>query len=295
MNCQDFESLAGDLTRGVPLEARASEAARAHEADCPRCAARLADERAISEGLRGLSAQAATAAAPSVVETNLLAAFRAQAARRAGAGSPGMEGEPAPATEKVLPFARPAAARRWSWMKTAVASAAAAAAAVTLFVLVAPQKSQPPQRAAQPESPAQTLAALTPPTETGVPAASSVTQDDKSVDVMNVQRTPPASRASSVRTPSRLTTPVAYRGDPGRATRAVRGAADAEIATAFIPLTQDAALAASEGGQVVRVELPRTALQRFGLPMNVERAGERVKADVLFGHDGVARAIRFVR
>jgi hypothetical protein len=47
--------------------------------------------------------------------------------------------------------------------------------------------------------------------------------------------------------------------------------------------------------QVVRVELPRSALQSFGLPVNAERAGERVKADVLLGHDGVARAIRFVR
>ena len=30
------------------------------------------------------------------------------------------------------------------------------------------------------------------------------------------------------------------------------------------------------------------------LPVNYERAGERVKADVLLGDDGIARAIRFV-
>jgi hypothetical protein len=46
---------------------------------------------------------------------------------------------------------------------------------------------------------------------------------------------------------------------------------------------------------MVRVELPRSALVSFGLPMNVERADERIKADVLVGDDGVARAIRFVR
>ena len=50
-----------------------------------------------------------------------------------------------------------------------------------------------------------------------------------------------------------------------------------------------------EGGQIVRVEVPRSALASFGLPMNAERAGERVKADVVLGYDGVARAIRFVR
>jgi len=33
----------------------------------------------------------------------------------------------------------------------------------------------------------------------------------------------------------------------------------------------------------------------FGLPVNQERAESRVKADVLIGEDGLARAIRFVR
>jgi hypothetical protein len=104
-------------------------------------------------------------------------------------------------------------------------------------------------------------------------------------------------RPSAARTPpGRLTpTPAAYRPGLGRNLRPAPAADRAEIATSFIPLTQDAALAAAEGGQVVRVELPRTALERFGLPMNVERAGERVKADLFLGHDGVARAIRFVR
>jgi len=50
-----------------------------------------------------------------------------------------------------------------------------------------------------------------------------------------------------------------------------------------------------DGGQLVRVELPRSALARFGLPVNTERANQRVKADVLFSADGLARAIRFVQ
>jgi hypothetical protein len=48
-------------------------------------------------------------------------------------------------------------------------------------------------------------------------------------------------------------------------------------------------------GYLVRVELPRTALRKFGLPMNEDRAAERVMADVLMGEDGLARAIRFVQ
>jgi hypothetical protein len=68
-----------------------------------------------------------------------------------------------------------------------------------------------------------------------------------------------------------------------------------EIATEFLPITYGGNLSQLDDGQLVRVELPRSALQSFGLPVNAERAGERVKADVLLGHDGVARAIRFVK
>jgi hypothetical protein len=50
-----------------------------------------------------------------------------------------------------------------------------------------------------------------------------------------------------------------------------------------------------ESGQIVRVELPRSALISFGLPMDMERADERIKADVVLGNDGLARAIRFVK
>ena len=50
-----------------------------------------------------------------------------------------------------------------------------------------------------------------------------------------------------------------------------------------------------DGGQIVRVELPRSALANFGLPVNMERYNEKVKADVIFGVDGLAHAIRFVQ
>jgi hypothetical protein len=49
------------------------------------------------------------------------------------------------------------------------------------------------------------------------------------------------------------------------------------------------------GSQIVRVELPRSAMASFGLPVNMDRADQRVKADVLLGVDGLAHAIRFVQ
>ena len=66
-----------------------------------------------------------------------------------------------------------------------------------------------------------------------------------------------------------------------------------EIATDFILLTYDGEVGSE--AQLVRMELPRSAMASFGLPVNMDRADQRVKADVLLGADGLARAIRFVQ
>ena len=68
-----------------------------------------------------------------------------------------------------------------------------------------------------------------------------------------------------------------------------------EIATDFIPLSYMSPASLQDGGQIVRVKLPRSALANFGLPVNMDRYNEQVKADVLFGVDGRAHAIRFVQ
>jgi len=68
-----------------------------------------------------------------------------------------------------------------------------------------------------------------------------------------------------------------------------------EVTTDFIPLVHCVGLDCFEGGQLVRVAMPRLALIFLGLPMNEQLAQEPVTADVLIGGDGVARAIRFVR
>jgi hypothetical protein len=68
-----------------------------------------------------------------------------------------------------------------------------------------------------------------------------------------------------------------------------------EVATDFIPLSYMNVASLQDGGQIVRVELPRSALANFGLPVNMDRYNEKVKADVLLGVDGLAHAIRFVQ
>jgi hypothetical protein len=68
-----------------------------------------------------------------------------------------------------------------------------------------------------------------------------------------------------------------------------------EVATDFMPLEDTMSLAPIESGHVLRVALPRSAMVRFGFPVNQDRMMEPVKADVVFAQDGIARAIRFVK
>lgn len=67
-----------------------------------------------------------------------------------------------------------------------------------------------------------------------------------------------------------------------------------EVATNYLPLTPTAD-AEGMSGQVVRIQLPRSALAQFGVAVTPERADELVKADVVLGDDGLARAIRLIQ
>jgi hypothetical protein len=69
----------------------------------------------------------------------------------------------------------------------------------------------------------------------------------------------------------------------------------AEFVTDFITVAGTDPAEPVDSPILVRVRLPRAALVKFGLPMNEERSSEFVKADVVLGNDGLARAIRFVQ
>jgi anti-sigma factor RsiW len=62
--------------------------------------------------------------------------------------------------------------------------------------------------------------------------------------------------------------------------------------TGFIALPYSDNNLAPEGGVVLQVELPRSALLLAGVPA-AAAAGGRVKAEIMVGADGLARAIRF--
>jgi hypothetical protein len=255
MKCREFEDIVNDLVRAKMIDAASRTAGVAHAENCGRCASRLADERALSAGLKSLAVSDEGKAAPASVETALLEAFRAQASN---------------------PPARHLPVRSRSRPRWALAAAAATLIAVGFIVYRAIQNE--PQK------------------------------DDRAH--IKKTTTPRPSVASEERVVNDAVEPGPRRGS--RAPRPRRGgrpriikpliidgmttyANDSEYATDFFPLSYGEDQKPMESGEVIRVQMPRSALIAFGLPVNVERADVPVKADLLVGEDGLARAIRFVR
>ncbi len=142
-----------------------------------------------------------------------------------------------------------------------------------------------------------------------VVALRSRTTDDKNpkvaeVEAPKVQETPrkPANNDSVVARDSRVDEPepkVVHYQPKRRSNRRPATAVAAnhvnEIATDFMPLGYMNPASLQDGGQIIRVELRRSALANFGLQVNMDRYNEKVKADILLGVDGLAHAIRFVQ
>jgi hypothetical protein len=74
----------------------------------------------------------------------------------------------------------------------------------------------------------------------------------------------------------------------------VPAAEELEQPAEFYPIRPDALQVMSGPVRVARVRLPREVLADLGVVPDINRVGESVQADVVFGEDGVARAIRLV-
>ncbi|HZF38445.1 MAG TPA: hypothetical protein VE715_06465 [Blastocatellia bacterium] len=255
MNCGEFEDIVNDLARVKMSDAASRAVGMAHVEICGRCASRLADERALSAGLNSLAASDEGKAAHASVEAALLEAFRARASNR---------------------LARPLPVQSKSWPRWALAAAAAILIAFGFIVYRAIQNE------AQKDD-----KALTERTPAPQPA---INREDQ---VVNGAVEPEPRRGSRTTQPRR-----------GNRSRLIKPfiqdsmtfyAKDREYTTDFFPLSYGDDQKPMESGEVIRVQMPRSALIAFGLPVNVERADVPVKADLLVGEDGLAWAIRFVR
>ncbi|MDQ3821544.1 MAG: hypothetical protein M3362_28225 [Acidobacteriota bacterium] len=278
MSCKNFEAVITELARGQMTEAGARASALAHMESCKPCAVRHADEQALTAGLRAAAANIATAEASARLEEALVSAFRQRTAT------------------PLSPTAQTAYRTLSGWATLAVAAAAAflvvSAFGISRLIFNGSADSSPRQEARinqpAPASSTATVPQNPAPTSTETESMTAVDDSEQPLAVTQPPRFAEKPHAQSFNT---VLNNKSRRGSKGYPLAANERE---EIATDFLPLTYGG-LSQMDGGQVIRVEVPRSALQSFGLPMNAERAGERVKADVLVGNDGVARAIRFVR
>lgn len=153
----------------------------------------------------------------------------------------------------------PAPRRRW----LIVATAGSIAAGILLFKLMAPQP---------------------PPVASVAPVHQPETQSIRPVEVRSAASDSPARiRKKRNRQVNRVSRP-----EP-------QAPAPAELQTEFLPVLHGDGWTPLDGGRLVRVRLPRSAMGVFGLPVEEGRTQDRVQADVMLSDDGALRAIRFVR
>jgi hypothetical protein len=66
------------------------------------------------------------------------------------------------------------------------------------------------------------------------------------------------------------------------------------VDSGFIPLPNASQIGPNEEVNLVRVEVPRSAMIALGYDVKPEEASASVQADVMLGNDGLARAVRFI-
>jgi len=285
MNCQSFEGIVSELARdrdSDQVQANLRERALVHLDECAACARRLQDERALTRCFQEMARDMKSLTGPTRVEEHLLKTFRQTFAVPVSSPARAMNRQ----RSEVRSRRSEIRGRRSRWIM--------AAAAVLLIVTgiaglrrYAVRQSQPGTGGSE-NAVVQTSPKASPST-VNVGTTNSPTKPDRELPGA-VRRTNPHRQARSLTTASNTSrqvlapTPAAIISDTNR-----------EVATHFMPLGYGGPINLQDGGQLVRVELSRSAMLNMGLPVNMDRYGERVKADVLLGADGLARAIRFVQ
>jgi hypothetical protein len=264
MNCRDFDAILLELVRGQAA-GLAMEEGRAHAAGCARCAALFSEQRRLSVGLEALAARADQDRPPERIESALRAEFRRQHARAPRPGVYRWQGASARSSFRLF-------WNRRAWALAAIAIALAGGLIGARFLKkpgVTPLTQSQPQRAAQPGT------ALPPAVAAANPQLLSGHAATRSAAKQGVSH--PRALARS------------------RAASTHEQASRDEWATNFYPLPYGSGLGLDEGWEMVRVNMPVSALASLGVPMtNGGPSVHYVKADVVLGGDGMARAIRFI-
>ena len=257
MTCRNFDKAVLALAREEWLDAVTRKQGLAHAETCGRCAARLTEERAWLAGVRAVMDE--LTADPAQEE----AASRVEAHLLVA-----FHQQVVATASPALPAAGSGSRHLRRWQLAAVAAG--------LIIIIAAltnywQLTHSP-------------AALD-----GEQATRPVLHPADEADTPDHQVAP-----SSDNSPHQVAQPPRPRRR-ARPPAAVESQVAAEVVTEFFPLREGEDLSLLESAQIVRVELPGSALSAVGFPVDPEAASEPVKADLVLGHDGLARAIRFVR
>ncbi|HZJ45011.1 MAG TPA: hypothetical protein VFD63_14655 [Pyrinomonadaceae bacterium] len=262
MNCQKFEAIVSELARNQMMDADLRAEALAHTFKCSECSDRMRDQKVLSSGLNALALDMNQLQAPPQLELKLREAFRQ--------------------SKQVTPFPVRKRSNRRYWLS---AVAAMLLIVIGLAVVRAQLKGVQEELA---KIPPQSI----PVSEIQTPEAPQALQSKQEVIAGNKEKveTPRRRQQSQSFYAANNRKRVTSKNEAVAANHVTR-----EVATDFMPLGYMNASSFQDGGQLVRVELPRSALAKFGIPVNMDRYNEKVKADVLFGADGLAQAIRFVQ
>ena len=275
MNCTEFEACIRDVALERDTESFGRAEALEHANACSRCAARLTEERALAAGLQVLAGAALRETGPAHLEEALLRNFHRLERTKATVPAPWLDVQP------------PKTAR---WRTPGYVGLAASVLLLLGWGLIQFTR-----------EPGMDQAQISPGTKPVAPLPEKAAAPLKVAPESSSEPVRKPSRPARTR-PPRISTPVAEGGiqDARRSSgdtvsREAESTVHDRVDTEFFPFMAAGPRFPSEQRQFVRVKLPRSALQVFGLPMNMERAREPVQADVMLGEDGRALAVRFVR
>ncbi len=289
MNCQSFEEVVNELARDrildQTMEANLREGVLVHLDECTACAVRLQDGRALTRCLDELAREMKSSTTPEHIEEQLLQAYR----------------QTLPQFRAPQPASSQLTVRAIGYKSHWLLAAAAVLLLVCGIALLRAKLSPPSQ---QETRTTQTVDSKAPRNSTPVPENGPIVRKNTPPMPKSTSLSDNNSQLASRKVRRRPQTLVRQPSDrDGETTMLSKGAkpattenqTDTEVTTQFIALSYTGPASLQDGGQIVRVELPRSTMASFGLPVNMDRYSERVKADVLLGFDGFPRAIRFVQ
>lgn len=267
MKCNQFEDTIYELARNQIIDESIREKVIAHTGECAECESRLDEQRSITNGLRAMVESYKEIVPPARVEAALVESFR-----RLNQYGISKDSKTSGSIEKTA---------RHSILRYAAAAAILLILGLVVWQLEGVFSRERKEQAVDRKKIDQPV-----PTQKEEPKIDPEPRKGEPAVAGSIQR----KKNNKSRGYNIAIDKTKGQEQNGRATTA-----KSEIATEFIPLVDFEDISAMDRGRLLRVELPRSTLLTFGLPVNAARANEPLIADVLIGDDGLARAIRFVR